>query len=66
MQDLTQRSALELSSQIESGALTSVQVTTAYLDRIEQYNPKINAIVSMRSRADILADAKLGAMPKSW
>jgi amidase len=59
MQDLTQQSALELSSQIESGELTSVQVITAFLDRIERYNPKINAIVSLRSRADILAEAKL-------
>ncbi|MEJ6710129.1 MAG: amidase [Amylibacter sp.] len=58
MQDVTQLSALDLSSQIKCGELTSVQVTAAFLDRIELYNPKINAIVSLRSRADILADAK--------
>ncbi|MFK5980248.1 MAG: amidase [Rhizobiaceae bacterium] len=59
MQGLTGQNALELSEQIERDELTSVQVTGAFLDRIEQYNPKINAIVSMRSRSAILADAKL-------
>ncbi|WP_300060364.1 amidase [uncultured Roseobacter sp.] len=58
MRDLTQLSALQLSAQIERGALTSVEVTTAFLDRIEQLNPKINAIVGLRRRSDILADAQ--------
>ena len=59
MTDITSLSALELSAKIESKALTSVQVVSAYLDRIEQFNPKINAIISLRPRVDILADALL-------
>jgi len=39
--DITSLSALELSAKIESKALTSVQVVSAFLDRIEQFNPKI-------------------------
>ena len=30
---------------------------TAYLDHIEALNPKVNAIVSLRPRADLLAEA---------
>ena len=59
MTDITSLSALELSAKIESKALTSVQVVSAYLDRIEQFNPKINALISLRPRVDILADALL-------
>jgi amidase len=58
MQDLTMQDALTLSRQIASGALTSVQVVTAFLDRIDQLNPRINAIVALRPRAEILAEAQ--------
>lgn len=58
MQDLIHQSAVDLSRQMARGELTSVEVTTAFLERIAQINPKLNAIVSMRPRADILSDAK--------
>ncbi|MCV3271243.1 amidase [Roseobacter sinensis] len=58
MRDVTQLSALELSAKIEHAELTSVQVTSAFLERIEEFNPKINAIVGLRARSDILADAR--------
>lgn len=58
MTDLTDLSALEISDQLHRKQITSVQVVTAFLDRIDRINPTINAIVSMRPRADILAAAQ--------
>jgi len=57
MDELIYRSAVDLAGAIRSGELTSVQVVTAFLDRIDAVNGDVNAIVSRRSRADVLADA---------
>ena len=55
--DLTALSATEVSARIAGGAVSARAVMAAFLDRIEAVNPKINAIVSMRPRADLLAEA---------
>jgi amidase len=54
---LIRRSATLLARQIATGQVSSREVVTAFLDRIDAVNPTYNAIVSMRSRSDILAEA---------
>lgn len=49
--------AAELSVAIRSRIVSCVEVMVAYLDHIDQINPKVNAIVSLRPRADLLAEA---------
>jgi amidase len=58
--------ALEIVRRIRTREISVVEVATAFLDRIEAVNPMVNAIVSLRERADILreaeaADALLGS-----
>jgi aspartyl-tRNA(Asn)/glutamyl-tRNA(Gln) amidotransferase subunit A len=43
MTDYTRKSATELVELLASGAATSVELTQQYLDRIEKYNPVVNA-----------------------
>ncbi|MFT4008662.1 MAG: amidase [Nocardioidaceae bacterium] len=50
-------SAAELSVAIRHRKVTCVEVMTAYLDRIDKLNPSVNAIVGLRPRADLLAEA---------
>ena len=38
--------------------ISCVEVMTAFLDRIERINPAINAIVSLRPRHELLAEAQ--------
>jgi amidase len=49
--------AAELSSAIGSRLVSCVEVMTAYLDQIERLNPRVNAIVALRPRQELLADA---------
>lgn len=58
MDDLTNHSAAHLSRAIADGRLTSQAVMTAFLDRIEALNPQLNAIVSLRPRDELLAEAR--------
>lgn len=63
--DICRRSAVDLAGAIRRRQLSVREVVTAFLDRIEAVNPLVNAIVSLRDRADILreadkADAHLG------
>ena len=44
---LTTRSAAELATALQQGETTSVECTTAFLDRIEATNPTINAFLSI-------------------
>ncbi|WP_156428357.1 amidase [Novosphingobium sp. FSW06-99] len=55
---LTQWPARTLVAAIAARQVSSVEVTSAFLDRIEAINPRVNAIIAMRDRADILADAE--------
>ena len=55
--EITALSASDLSQAIHSQRFSCVQVMQAYLGRIAQLNPTYNAIVSLRSEADLLAEA---------
>ena len=45
--ELTSKSATELTHLIRAGAVSSVEVVAAYLQRIGQINPELNAIVTI-------------------
>ncbi|TKB28909.1 MAG: amidase, partial [Mesorhizobium sp.] len=49
--------AVELTDTIRQRRLSAREVVSAFLDRIDAVNPLVNAIVSLRERADILAEA---------
>lgn len=55
--DICARRASELTALIAQGKLSSRDVVAAFLDRIEAVNGQVNAIVSLRERADILKDS---------
>ncbi len=55
--ELTRLSAVELADAIAKRDLSSADVVTAHLDRIDEVNGAVNAIVSLRDRDAILADA---------
>src|SRR4029079_15702058 len=50
--------ALALSRAIQSKQVSCVEAMSAYLDHIEALNPKVNAIVSLQDRGDLMAQAK--------
>nr|MDQ2705938.1 amidase family protein [Pseudomonadota bacterium] len=58
MTDPTTLDAESLSRAIAARELSCVEVMAAFLDRIERINPDINAIVSLRPRDELLAEAK--------
>jgi amidase len=55
--DICRLPATELAARIAERRLTVREVVTAFLDRIDAVNPKVNAIVSLRDRDDILREA---------
>ncbi|TIO53732.1 MAG: amidase [Mesorhizobium sp.] len=55
--DICRLSAIDLAQAIRQRRLSVREVVGAFLDRIEAVNPQVNAIVSLRERADILAEA---------
>ena len=55
---ITGLSASQLSAAIRQRELGCVEVMTAYLDRIDRLNPTYNAIVSLRDRGELLAEAR--------
>jgi len=57
MGEVTELSADALSRRVARGELSCVEVMAAYLDRIEAVNPKLNAIVSLRPRPELMAEA---------
>ncbi len=58
MSDVTALDAAALSAALEAGTVGAADVMAATLDRIEQLNPKVNAIVSMRPREVLMAEAR--------
>ena len=50
--------AVALCGAIKSRQLSCVEVMDAYLDHIERLNPRVNAIVSLQDRADLLMQAR--------
>ncbi len=57
MQDLRTHSAADLLQKMRAGQLSAAALMEATLDRIEEVNPQLNAIVALKDRADLLADA---------
>ncbi len=55
-EELTTKSATELAILIRSRAVSPVEITAAYLDKIERLNPAVNAIVTIAP--DVLAQAR--------
>ncbi|MEH6359221.1 MAG: amidase [Amylibacter sp.] len=55
---ITSMSATSLRDAQRENKVSVPEIAMAYLDRIEAVNPKVNAIISMRSRADILTEAQ--------
>ena len=56
--NIIELSAVSLSEGIRSRLFSCREVMIAFLDRIEKVNPKINAIVSLRGREDLIAEAE--------
>ncbi len=54
---ITDLSAADLSTAIHGRDVSCREVMTAYLDRIDAQNPAVNAIVSLRDRDELLAEA---------
>ncbi|GAA0564651.1 amidase [Paractinoplanes ferrugineus] len=61
-------SATELSAAVSRREVSCVEVMTAYLDQIDRLNPSVNALVALRPRAELLAEAatadRIG--PRGW
>src|SRR5882724_2442556 len=55
---LVMLSAMALADAIRARQVSCVEVISAYLDHIERINPLVNAIVALRDRDDLLAEAK--------
>ena len=53
---MTNATLKQLSQQLAAGAVSSVELATQYLDRIEALNPQLNAFITV-DRARTLADA---------
>lgn len=58
MTDPTRLDADALSDALADRSLSAVEVMEVHLDRIEGLNPQINAIVSLRPRDELLAEAR--------
>src|SRR5271154_1649142 len=56
--DIVMMDAVALAGAIRSRQLSCVEVMTAYLDHIDKFNPKVNAIVALQDRAELLAQAR--------
>jgi len=56
--DLVMMDATSLTSVIHTRRVSCVEVMAAYLDHIEKLNPKVNAIVALQDRGELLAQAR--------
>lgn len=59
MSDPTSLSLNHLLKAIHDGAFSVEEVMVSFLDRIDRLNPKINALVSLRSRDVLIAEARV-------
>lgn len=68
MSDPTNLDATALAAALGQRQMSCVEVMTAFLDRIEAINPRINAIVALRPRDELLAEAEAAdnAPRKGW
>jgi amidase len=55
--DIVMMDALPLGRALRARQLSCVEVMNAYLDHIDRFNPKVNAIVSLRDRKELIAEA---------
>lgn len=58
MSDLTSLSLADLQQSLHTKSLSAEEVMAGYLDRIERFNPQVNALVSLRPRDVLLAEAR--------
>jgi len=56
--DIVLMNGFELSTAIKAKRISCVEVMNAYLDHIARLNPKVNAIISLRDRGDLLREAR--------
>ncbi|MGH6964924.1 MAG: amidase [Phenylobacterium sp.] len=56
--DIVAMGAVALAGAIRAKKVSCVEVMDAYLDQIERVNPKVNAIVALQDRGDLLRQAK--------
>jgi amidase len=56
--DIVMMDAIALAAAIRARKLSCVEVMGAYLDHIDALNPKVNAIVALEERSDLLAQAR--------
>src|SRR6185437_15718298 len=56
--DVVMMDGVALSRAIHERKVSCVEVMNAYLEHIDTLNPKVNAIVSLQDRSDLLAQAK--------
>src|SRR5882757_6376966 len=56
--DIVMMDGLALSRAIHSQQVSCVEVMNAYLDHIDALNPRVNAIVSLQDRGDLVHQAK--------
>lgn len=56
-EDITGLDAVSLSAAIRDRKVSCVEVMGAYLDRIDWLNPRVNAVVAMKSREELMAEA---------
>lgn len=56
--DIVMMNAVALSSAIKAKRVSCAEVMSAYLDHIARMNPKVNAIVSLQDRDDLMKEAR--------
>ena len=56
--DIVMFDAIALSDAIKSKQVSCVEVMNAYLDHIGKLNPRVNAIVSLQPREDLMKQAR--------
>jgi amidase len=56
--DLVMMNASSLAAAIQARDVSCVEVMTAHLDQIEKLNSKVNAIVALQERGDLVAQAR--------
>jgi amidase len=56
--DIVLMNGVELSAAIKAKRISCAEVMNAYLDHIARLNPKVNAIVSLRNRDELLKEAR--------
>lgn len=61
--DICAMTAVDLTAAIQRRTVSVREVLTAFLDRIEAVNPLVNAIISLRERSDLLAEADAADAP---